>query len=118
MRTGVFADELAESMTELKDMLEITNREWPEDFSMQDFIDYRDSQHERDNLPTTEELEEERSGRASSDDELEDGEAEAVEDNAANGSEMKSDKQLDADAEAMAEASGASETNASSSDGE
>ena len=72
LREGVFSDDLADSMMELKDMLDITNRDWPEDFPMQDFIDYRSAQGERDNLPTTEELEEERSGREVVDDGSED----------------------------------------------
>ena len=86
LREGVFSDDLADSMMELQDMLDITNREWPEDFPMQDFIDYRSAQGERDNLPTTEELEEERSGRevvdeGSEDDDSqdEDGESKFVE---------------------------------------
>ena len=59
-------------MLELKDMLDITNSEWPDEFPMQEFIDYRSAQGERDNLPTTEELEEERSGREASDEESDD----------------------------------------------
>ena len=72
LRSGVFADDLADSMLELKDMLDITNSEWPDEFPMQEFIDYRSAQGERDNLPTTEELEEERSGREASDEESDD----------------------------------------------
>lgn len=72
LREGVFADDLADSMIELKDMLDITNREWPGDFPMQEFIDFRSAQGEPDNLPTTEELEEERSGRESIDESEED----------------------------------------------
>jgi hypothetical protein len=69
LRIGVFADDLVEKMEELQDMLDITNREWPDDFPMQDFIDYRATQGEPDDLPTTDELEEERSGRADDSDE-------------------------------------------------
>ena len=56
-------------------MLDITNSEWPDEFPMQEFIDYRSAQGERDNLPTTEELEEERSGREASDEESDDEES-------------------------------------------
>ncbi len=70
LRVGVFADDLVDSMGELKEMLDITNRRWPDDFPMQEFIDYRASQGEPDNLPTSEQLEEERSGRESDDEEV------------------------------------------------
>ena len=91
LRTGIFADDLVDSMIELKDMLDITNREWPADFPMQDFIDYRSAQGERDPLPTSEELEEERSGREASDDVAEDAESEDAESEEAEPEDDKSD---------------------------
>jgi hypothetical protein len=58
LREGMLADKLVESMKELEDMLDVTNSEWPDDFPMQEFIDYRSSIGEPDSLPTTDDLEE------------------------------------------------------------
>jgi len=45
-------------------MLKVTNREWPDDFPLQDFIDYRQVRgFTLDELPTSDDLEELRSGR-------------------------------------------------------
>ena len=99
LRTGIFADDLVDSMIELKDMLDITNREWPADFPMQDFIDYRSAQGERDPLPTSEELEEERSGREASDDVSEDAESEDAESEDDESDDDKSDDESEAGGE-------------------
>jgi hypothetical protein len=57
LENGPMADRLADSMEEFKEMLSITNRDWPEDFPLQDLVDYRASQNEPDELPTSEDLE-------------------------------------------------------------
>ena len=100
LKLGVFAEDLVESMEELKDMLDITNREWPDDFSMQEFIDYRSSQGEPDSLPTTEELEEERSGRESDGDDQED---EAIESKQDAQPDAASEKVMSHEEEALSE---------------
>jgi len=46
-------DLLVEHIKEYRKMLEFTNREWPEDFPMQKFVDDRAQAGERDELPTT-----------------------------------------------------------------
>ena len=51
-------DRLIDNIKEYQKMLDFTNREWPKDFAMQDFIDARARAGERDDLPTTAQLEE------------------------------------------------------------
>jgi len=46
-------DLLVDHIKEYQKMLDFTNREWPEDFPMQKFIDDRAQAGERDGLPTT-----------------------------------------------------------------
>ncbi|MDG1875114.1 MAG: hypothetical protein P8J27_14470 [Mariniblastus sp.] len=76
LKEGAFTDRLIKSCNDFEDMLEITNREWPEDFPLQGLIDERYESGKSDGLPTTEILEELRSGREQSPDETE-AEAEA-----------------------------------------
>lgn len=69
LRDGAMADGLVDTIKEYRDMLKVTNREWPEDFPLQAFVDYRaESGFADDGLPTTEAIEELRSGRESDDD--------------------------------------------------
>ncbi len=51
-------DVLVDHIKEYRKMLDFTNREWPKDFTMQKFIDARDQAGERDDLPTTAQLNE------------------------------------------------------------
>ena len=45
-------------------MLNVTNREWPDDFPLQSFVDYRaENGFADDMIPTTDDIEERRSGR-------------------------------------------------------
>ena len=61
---GQLADQITESMQNFRDMLLVTNREWPENFPLQSFIDFRFNEgYRNDRLPTSEELAEMRSGR-------------------------------------------------------
>ena len=55
---GQLGDRLIEHIEEYKKMLDFTNREWPKDFSMQDFIDERSRTGSRDELPTSAQLKE------------------------------------------------------------
>ena len=50
---GQLGDLLVEHIKEYQKMLDFTNREWPKDFPMQNFIDDRAQAGERDGLPTT-----------------------------------------------------------------
>ena len=64
LRDGALADQLVDTIKEYQDMLKVTNREWPDDFPLQEFIDYRQLHgFTLDGLPTTDDLEELRSGR-------------------------------------------------------
>jgi hypothetical protein len=61
LKKGPTADDLARSMEEFRDMLDISSRDWPNDFPLQDLIDKRKEAGESDGLPTSDELEEMRS---------------------------------------------------------
>lgn len=64
LKDGLLANQITESIQEFQKMLDLTSREWPEDFPLQDFVDFRFASGEiYDKLPTTEDLEELRSGR-------------------------------------------------------
>ena len=58
LKSGPLSDRLADSMAEFKEMLLTTNRDWPENFPLQDLVDLRHSDNEPDKLPTSEDLEE------------------------------------------------------------
>lgn len=60
---GHLAKGLIQSMQQYLDMLIITNREWPDDFPLQFLVDERYERGETDGLPTSEYLEERRTGR-------------------------------------------------------
>ncbi len=62
LQEGPLSDDLARAMEEFREILVTSNREWPEDFPLQDLIDARRADGEPDALPTSEELEEMRSG--------------------------------------------------------
>lgn len=69
LKDGAFADQLIDAIKEYQDMLNVTNREWPDDFALQSFVDYRAANGFADDLiPTTEDIEERRSGREGKDD--------------------------------------------------
>jgi len=61
LKTGPTADDLVDKMKEFRDMLVITNREWPENFPLQSLIDFRAADGNSDELPTTEDLVEKQS---------------------------------------------------------
>ena len=68
LKDGAFADQLVDAVKEYQDMLKITNREWPDDFPLQSFVDYRAvSGFADDFIPTTDDIEELRSGRQGDD---------------------------------------------------
>ncbi len=62
LKSGPLSDDLATAMSLFKGMLTTTNRDWPSDFPLQDLIDFRKAEGLADGLPTTEELNELRSG--------------------------------------------------------
>lgn len=69
LKDGAFADQLIDAVKEYQDMLNVTNREWPDDFPLQSFVDYRAANGFADDLiPTSEDIEERRSGREGKDD--------------------------------------------------
>ena len=78
LEEGVFTSDLIERALDFKKMLATTNREWPDDFPLQDLIDRRAEGGNEDGLPTTDDLEELRSGR--SDDSADDEDEEMDED--------------------------------------
>lgn len=63
LQEGELADTLVESMQQFQDILKISGTRWPMDFPLQSMIDLRSKNEQTDALPTTEELEEERSAR-------------------------------------------------------
>ncbi|MDB4370524.1 hypothetical protein N9Z44_00315, partial [Mariniblastus sp.] len=69
LKDGAFADQLIDAVKEYQDMLNVTNREWPDEFPLQSFVDYRAVNGYADDLiPTTDDIEERRSGRQGADD--------------------------------------------------
>ena len=83
LKEGVFADDLMDKAHVYAEMLNITNREWPEDFPMQELIDERAAQGETDNLPTSDFMEKYRSQRESAEEEDEDQDVEPEMDDSA-----------------------------------
>jgi hypothetical protein len=63
---GDLASILIDEMTGFQDILKISGTPWPMNFPLQKLIDERTAQGEGEGLPTTEELEEERSAREES----------------------------------------------------
>ena len=63
LQESPLSDDMADEMHQYQEMLTFSNSEWPEDFPLQWLIDVRDSNHEPDTLPTSEELEERRTAR-------------------------------------------------------
>jgi hypothetical protein len=66
LREGDLADTLVDKMVQFEDILKIAGTRWPMDFPLQTVIDERAKNGLEDDLPTTEELEEERSAREES----------------------------------------------------
>ena len=66
LQEGDLADNLVDSLKQYRDILKITGFRWPDDFPMQATIDLRAKMAMEDDLPTTEQLEEERSAREDS----------------------------------------------------
>lgn len=62
LQAGVLGSEIVDSIKRFSNMLNLTNRSWPEEFPLQRFIDYRATQNLDDGLPTSDVLEEIRSG--------------------------------------------------------
>jgi hypothetical protein len=58
LQMDVFGDEVVDTIVHYQEILKLTGREWPEDFPLQAFLDYRASRGEKDPLPTTEDLNE------------------------------------------------------------
>jgi hypothetical protein len=68
LNDGLLADQLKDAIVVYNNMLKVTNREWPDDFPMQKFVDFRYNDGYRDDgLTTTEALEELRTGRSADD---------------------------------------------------
>jgi hypothetical protein len=63
LKEGQLARTLIAASRQYLDMLIITNREWPDDFPLQFLIDERFERGESDGIPTSDYLEERRSGR-------------------------------------------------------
>ncbi len=63
LQDSPLSDEIATEMQQFQIMLNFSNDPWPDDFPLQWLIDVRDKNGEPDNLPTSEVLEEIRSGR-------------------------------------------------------
>ena len=63
LQDSPLSDDLADEMHQYQTMLSFSNDDWPDDFPLQWLIDVRDGNGEPDTLPTSEELEELRTGR-------------------------------------------------------
>lgn len=63
LQESPLSDDMADEMHLYKDMLSFSNSEWPDDFPLQWLIDVRAKNREPDELPTSEDLEERRTGR-------------------------------------------------------
>ena len=71
LKEGVFMRDLMGKSQTYWDMLEITNREWPDDFPLQWLIDERAADGDQDGLPTSEAIEAFKSARESEEEEEE-----------------------------------------------
>ena len=63
LQESPLSDDIADEMHQYQTMLSFSNDQWPDDFPLQWLIDVRDGNGEPDTLPTSEELEELRTGR-------------------------------------------------------
>ncbi len=61
--SGSLGDDIVDHMLKYRQMLQVTQISWPLDFALQRFIDIRHFNDEDDNLPTSEDLAEERALR-------------------------------------------------------
>jgi hypothetical protein len=57
LRDGVFGDEIVSEIQKYQSVLKLTGREWPNNFPLQQFIDFRATRGNPDKLPTSVELE-------------------------------------------------------------
>ncbi len=67
LKDGSIASDIVDSLIEYQQMLKVTGLQWPENFVLQDFIDFRAAAGDEDGLPTSEELAEIRSGKSPED---------------------------------------------------
>ena len=65
LQESPLSDDIADEMHLYQEMLSFSNSEWPEDFPLQWLVDIRYGNGEPDSLPTSEDLEEQRTGRES-----------------------------------------------------
>lgn len=56
LRDGIFGDEIVEEIEKYHNILKLTGREWPDNFPLQGFIDFRAEKLQQDNLPTSADL--------------------------------------------------------------
>ena len=63
LQESPLSDDIADEMHQYMTMLSFSNDQWPDDFPLQWLIDVRDKNGEPDSLPTSEQLEELRTGR-------------------------------------------------------
>ncbi len=56
LKGGVYGDEVVEEIKKYQTILKLTGRDWPRDFVLQEFIDFRDRQALDDDLPTSESI--------------------------------------------------------------
>ena len=63
LQESPLSDDIADEMHQYQTMLSFSNDQWPDDFPLQWLIDVRDGNGEPDTFPTSEELEELRTGR-------------------------------------------------------
>jgi hypothetical protein len=63
LQDSPLSDDIAEEMHQYQTMLGFSNQQWPDNFPLQWLIDVREKNGEPDTLPTSEELEELRTGR-------------------------------------------------------
>lgn len=57
LRDGVFGGEIVSEIVKYQSVLKLTGQEWPKSFPLQEFIDFRASRGNPDNLPTSAEIE-------------------------------------------------------------
>ncbi len=65
LQESPLSDDMADEMHHYQEMLSFSNDEWPDDFPLQWLVDIREGNGEPDSLPTSEFLEERRTGRES-----------------------------------------------------
>jgi hypothetical protein len=71
LKEGIFGDEIVEEIEKYQTILKLTGREWPENFPLQEFIDFRASRGFPDKLPTSIDLEDQQGPTETGSDEQE-----------------------------------------------